>query len=120
MYFKENYNYTLAAQENIPLLVARKKISSELLAPERDIRFDFDSFPFLTMRTNSASQRSNMDGNRYASLNSEFTNRFINEDHAYASVATTSLRKLSVPSGKNLLIETAWISVYSYSSSNRA
>jgi len=73
--------------------LACKRISSEFPTPERDIRFDFDSFPSLTKRTNSDSQRSNMDGNRYAPLNSDLVNRLINEDHSYASVAAKNLRR---------------------------
>ncbi|KYN21744.1 hypothetical protein ALC57_05878 [Trachymyrmex cornetzi] len=87
--------------ENISLLAARKRISTEHPTSERDYRFDYTNFSSLNHGANPTSQLIDTRYNRYAVLNSDLANNTICNDHSYASVASTNLRRTSQPTGKN-------------------
>ena len=90
---KQRKIVTLAAQENILLLAARRRISSELSAPAKDIRFDYDNFPSLNNYSNSTLTHNVTKSNRFAVLNVKLDNTSINENHTYANVASSNPRR---------------------------
>ncbi|KYN50053.1 hypothetical protein ALC62_00081, partial [Cyphomyrmex costatus] len=77
----------LAAQDNISLLAAKKKISpGPSSSPGQDVRFDFNRYPPLNNNSELASQHDDLNsGNRFAVFNSPVGSYAINEEHSYAN-----------------------------------
>ncbi|KYN23243.1 hypothetical protein ALC57_04339, partial [Trachymyrmex cornetzi] len=96
---KQKKIIALAAQENISLVAARKRISAEFKTPERDTRFDCTNYPDINRGSEPYSRRTDSINNRYAVLNSELLSK--SNDHTYASVASTGTRRPSPPTGIN-------------------
>ncbi|KYN15054.1 hypothetical protein ALC57_12743 [Trachymyrmex cornetzi] len=94
---KQKKIVALAAQENIPLL-ARKRVSSELLSSDRDIKFDYNNFPSLSKQDDSSHFYNFTNNNRFSLLQSNPSQHVIDNDHSYANAANPP-RRSHIPFG---------------------